>query len=500
MAEINKERLTPFQEELAETREKILVLKEAPEANIISSIFQKPDLIHNLDLKLEDFSHNQWRVFYSIAQDIIVNEKKSTLDDMTIAFYLEKHPKLQEKYEEYGGYNTLVGSVQYVNSENLDGYVIELRKWNALLKLSEAGFPVKENFSKYVDLPAEAIYNVFETKLNHIFSNSTAETKAYNIFEDMHEFVMELDGSSEAGIPFDNAHVLTEEIGGFNINGNIYGLGASSGVGKSTMAFNYLLPMAINHGERIVFLINEEDQRKFQKELLVWVSNNIFHANIQKKILRRGKFTPEESAILHQASDWIDARKKENLVTVVPLEKYSAKIAIKQIRKYSSMYGVRIFALDTLKESFDAGTDEIYKSMMRDMVALYDTIKPSVLNVGLFVTYQLGKASIKMRHLTNNEIGQAKSILDVMSVNLMMRRFFDDEYEGCSHQIECRKIPKDSHDGTRLTYAPVKEDNLMITFITKNRFGETGRQIVSNCNLSTNVCSDIGICFVPQDF
>ena len=119
----------------------------------------------------------------------------------------------------------------------MDGYVIELRKWNTLLKLSEAGFPVKENFSKYVDLPAEAIYNVFETKLNHIFSNSTAETKAYNIFEDMHEFVMELDGSSEAGIPFDNAHVLTEEIGGFNINGNIYGLGASSGVGKSTMAF-----------------------------------------------------------------------------------------------------------------------------------------------------------------------------------------------------------------------------------------------------------------------
>ena len=58
MAEINKQRLTPFQEELQETRDKIFEQKEVPEANIISSIYQRPDLIHNLDLKVEDFSHN----------------------------------------------------------------------------------------------------------------------------------------------------------------------------------------------------------------------------------------------------------------------------------------------------------------------------------------------------------------------------------------------------------------------------------------------------------
>ena len=98
MAEINKQRLTPCQEELQETRDKIFEQKEVPEANIISSIYQRPDLIHNLDLKVEDFSHNEWRVFYAIAQDIVMNEKKNTLDDMTVAFYLEKHPKLREKY------------------------------------------------------------------------------------------------------------------------------------------------------------------------------------------------------------------------------------------------------------------------------------------------------------------------------------------------------------------------------------------------------------------
>ena len=66
--------------------------------------------------------------------------------------------------------------------------------------------------------------------------------------------------------------------------------------------------------------------------------------------------------------------------------------------------------------------------MERDMVDLYDVVKPAAKNVALFVTYQLGKASVKMRYLTNNEIGQAKNILDVFSVNLMMRKPFEDEF------------------------------------------------------------------------
>ena len=46
-----------------------------------------------------------------------------------------------------------------------------------------------------------------------------------------------------------------------------------------------------------------------------------------------------------------------------------------------------------------------------------------------------------------------------------------------------------------------KENNPMITFVTKNRFGVTGvNQIISECNLSTNVCRDVAICNVPQDF
>ena len=332
----------------------------------------------------------------------------------------------------------------------------------------------------------------------NIFVNASTEVKSYNIFDGMYDFIKELDEAKETGMPLNNANYLTSEIGGFNINGNIYGLGAGSGVGKSTMAFNYLVPSAITYNQKVVFIINEEDERKMRKELLIWVANNIFNAQLQKRVIRDGGFNSETVELLKKCADWIDEKKDQHILTVVPLDRYSVSAAIKIINKYSAL-GVKIFVLDTLKESCDAKTDEIYKSMMRDMVALYDVIKPSAKNVGLFVTYQLGKSSLKMRHLTNNEIGQAKSIIDVMSVNLMMRRPYEDEYAGGSNALYCYR-PAGGKDASSIQFDLKKEDNPMITFITKNRFGETGKQIVSQCNLSTNVCKDLGYCVVPQDF
>ena len=157
--------------------------------------------------------------------------------------------------------------------------------------------------------------------------------------------------------------------------------------------------------------------------------------------------------------------------------------------------------LDTLKESYDSHTDEIYKSMMRDMIALYDVIKPSAKNVGLLVTYQLGKSSLKMRHLTNNEIGQAKSILDVMSVNIMIRRPYDDEYEDGNKRLQCYHTPEGANKATKVEYKLKKENYPMILFVTKNRFGETDtRQIIAECNLGTNICRDVAYTNVPQDW
>ena len=492
-------KLSPYQGEVLKCAKEVKEYKVVAEANVVAIFFKQPELILDYPMQLEDFTENTWRVYWQIANDIIVIEKKSVLDDMTVGLYLEKHPKLKAKYDEYGGYETIDKAKEYVNVNNISGYVNELYKWKTVLELLKNGFPVQNRIKEFCDMSLDEIYEEYEAILNHTFVNASKEIKSYNACEGINEYIDGLNKGSSIGLPLHNCDILNKEIGGLNCDGNIYGLGANSGVGKSTTVMNYVIPSILHYDEKVVIFINEEDQTKVQRELIIWVANNIFKFDLPKYKLRDGNFDEETMKQLRKTAQWIEEKKENKNITIIPLERYSVNIVIKLIKKYASL-GVRYFILDTLKESCDAKTDEIYKSMTRDMVKLYDVVKPTAKNVGLFVTYQLGKSSIKMRYLTNNEIGMGKSIVDVMSVNLMIRRPFEDEYEGGKHEIIGYRF-EGQNGKSKIPFKLKRDKHYMITFIPKNRFGQTDAfQIISEFDFSTNTNKDIGICNIIQDW
>ena len=131
MAEKNNTKPTAFEQEMINTAKKVLEFKIAAEANVVSILYKAPDKIFDTNLSLDDFSENTWKVYFQIAHDIILVEKKNILDDVTIGLFLEKHDKLRAKYDEYGGYDTIQNAMTYIKVENFDGYVTELRKWKA---------------------------------------------------------------------------------------------------------------------------------------------------------------------------------------------------------------------------------------------------------------------------------------------------------------------------------------------------------------------------------
>lgn len=349
-------------------------------------------------------------------------------------------------------------------------------------------------------MSAEDIYDEFTAFLNDSFLNVESDIKSYNGFEGLHDLIEELDKGTSVGMPLHNAHILSNVVGGINMNGHIYGCGANSGIGKSTMAINYIFPSVVKYDEKAVFIINEEDESKFKKEAIIWCCTNILKKPIPKYILRDGKFDTEIKETLHKAAEWLEEKKESRHITIIPLEKYNAKTVIKIIKKYSSAFGVSLFVLDTLKESSDSRNIETWKSMERDMVDLYDICKPTACNVSLFVTYQLGKSAIKIRHLTNAEIGQSRSIVDVFSCNILFRRPFDDEYEGGNNEITAYKL-EGKNGKTKIPFKLKRDEHYLITFIAKNRFGHTDEyQVVSHCDLSINDHRDLGICNVAQDW
>lgn len=493
MAEKNKN-LTPFEKQQAEAAKQILEYKLGAEASIVAMIYRNPDLLRETNLGLNDFHHNCWKVYFEIAKDLIINEKKVTLSEVDIGLYLEKHPKLADKYyNEYGGYQTIENAGAYIKEENFESYVTDLRKWNTVAKLIKHGFPCdKARLSEICDMSAEDLYDEYTVYLNDIFANIDNNIKSYNGFDGMKDLIDELDTGKNVGIPFANCKYLNIETGGM-LGGNIIGFGASSGVGKSTLSINYIFPTIMKHDLKALFIINEEDENKFKKEALIWYCSNELKHPISKRILRDGKFEKETKEVLYKAAKWYEELKERRNITIIPLEQYTARTVIKLLKKYTKM-GCDVIVLDTLKESYDSRDKESWKSLMTDCVDFYDCIKHT--NTCMVITYQLVKN--KSKYLTNADIGISKGILDIFSVNIFFRRPLQTEYEGEKDELYCYEPIKNSN--SRLEFKLKKDKHYMIGFISKNRFGMSDVQIISEADFSINQYKDLGYCVVVQDY
>lgn len=500
MAKKELRELSSFEQELIKATKQVKEYKTPCEANVVGVLYANPELYFTYDkLNLKTFSENTWRVYWQIGYDLVVKESKKILDDITIGVYLEKHPKLKDKYDEYGGYDTIDKLKSYVVEENIGGYIDELNKWNAVLQLLVKRFPVADKIKSFVDMTATEIYDTYEAQLNHVFINVEGDVKSYNACDGINDLIDKLNKGLSVGLPLHDCDILNKEIAGLNL-GNMIGLGGLSGAGKSTTAINWLFPSIIKNNEKLVFIINEEDQTKIQREMIIWVANNIYKADLHKYVLRDGNFDEETMVLLRKCAKWIEDKKESRNITVIPLESYTTDTAIKIIRKYSSLGDVKYFCIDTLKENADSSSDKTWLEMQRDTVRLYDVIKPSAKNVCLLVTYQLGKTATKQRYYTNHEIGMAKSIVDVMSTNLMLRQPFDDEFEGGKNEIKGYKLVG-KKGLTKIPFTLDKDKHYIIIFITKNRFGATNQfQIIAEYDLSLNTYKEVGICNIPQDW
>lgn len=494
-----KKKLTPYQEEKLKCAKQVKEYKVACEANIVSIFYKKPELMYDYQLKLEDFSENTWRVYWQIAYDIIVKEKKSVLDDITVGLYLEKHSKLKQKYDEYGGYDTIDKATEYIKTSNISGYVNELKKWETVIRMIASGFPVTDQIKEFVDMSLDEIYKEYDALLNHIFINAEEDVMSYSLSDGIYDLIEQLNEGIAVGLPYDNMPTLTKETGG-QLPGNITLVGGLSNMGKTTLTRTMLIPSAVKYGERLVILVNEEGKAKWQRELIVWVANNIYKTDLQKFVVRDGKFSDEVKELLYKCADWIAEKSENNMLTIIPFSRYETQKAIRVIKKYASL-GVKYFILDTYKADAGSRSDRMWLDMQQNMVDIYDTVKAEGgKNVHITITFQLAKSSARQRFYSQDNIGMAKSIIDPASTCLMLRDVFEDEYTGERNELKVYRL-----DGkNNKSKIPVKLDHdkhYQLIFIVKNREGAANNiQIVCEHDMSRNLLKEVGFTSVPVDF
>lgn len=489
--------LTPFQIELVEALKKVNEYKTVCEANVVASIYKIPNLIYDTKLSLEKFHNNIWKVYFTIAHQLLIVEKKNVLDDITVGLYLEKHPKLKDKYEEYGGYDTIEKAMEYINTSNFQAYIDELSKWNVVRELGILKFPINDKLSDYADMSIDDIYNELEVKLNHIFINTNQDIKSYQITDGLYDLIEKLNEGIAKGLPYADLPLLTSETGGQYL-GSITLIGGLSNVGKSTFARNTVIPSIIKHKEKVVIMINEDNLARYQRELFIWVANYVYKEDLQKHILRDGKFSEDTKNLLKKCADWITSKCQNETLTIIPFTKYNNETAIKVIKKYSAL-GVKYFILDTFKLDSGKVSDKSWLQLQQAMVDINDTIKPESNNVHILITFQLAKGSAIQRYYTQNNIGMAKNIIDTASTCIMLRNLLEDEKDGGKKALKVYSL--EGKNGKTKIPVHLKEDkNYQILFIIKNREGSANKfQIVVEHDMSRNLLKEVGITNISPD-
>lgn len=467
------------------------------EANIVACLYLQPEYFNTYDKLEEELYNNVWRVLYVIGREMVNTEGKTSLDEISVGFYLEKHPKLKDVYLDFGGYSVINTLIKLAKIENLDGYIEEHQKYSAIKKCFDNNIRfTPKQFDKFKDMKADDVYAYFETILNNIFVNVETKIKSFNLLDDLDETIAEANEGREVGLPI-NSPLLNDYIGG-NSLGNITLLGANSGVGKTTTTIILLMDSIIKRNEKMVIMINEQDEKKWRQELLQYYANTKFGGKFQKKRWREGKFTEEEIGWLAKASAYLKELKERRNLTIIPFEKYKTSTVTKLIRKYKGL-GVNYFILDTFKADSDSKNDVRWQQMSDAMVDIYDTIKPVSKNVHIWVTLQLSKGSVSRRYLTQESIGQSKNVVDVASTTLYMRRVFQDEYKDGRNELTVYRL-EGKNRGIKVPETLSKDKNYFIIFIDKNRFGEGNIQIVVEYDFSLNIYKEVGITSVPEDF
>jgi len=268
---------------------------------------------------------------------------------------------------------------------------------------------------------------------------------------------------------------------------------------NTTIMIELLFPTIFDLNEQIVVVLNEQDEKKMRREMLTWIANNIFEGDFNKRRWVQGSFTDDEKELLKKSAAWLQEKKDNKNIIIIPLERYSADLVVKIINKYSSM-GVKYFALDTFKPSTDADINKQWQEMTRDSVIIFDAIKPAANNVSMFINLQLVKTNHDVPFLGLGSIGIAKNVVDVASTFIAVRKLWQTERSEGRNKREY--IVNNKKEGSKtIIRKNIDSDNHTnhhVFFVPKAREGGGDYQILARNDLGKNTIKELGRMYIEE--
>lgn len=432
--------------------------------------------------------------YFGIAQQLRQSGYNS-FDHVTVYSFLSNRPVLQKAFEERGGFMTVQEITELVNTDNIDTYYDELIKSNMILSLYDAGFNVEREYNKLRQMSSSEIYDYYDFKLNNTCLGKVEKIKPVNLSDGYDEFINQWDKGEAVGFKI-GYPMLNYHLAGVHKRNLLLHL-AHIGKGKTTSAILlYILPV-IENGEDVCIIANEQQESEWRQMILASVLFNKIGKTSDLGMNRQrfitGNFTTAQREAMSKAQEWLACQ--QGKLTFISLNDYAIGNIKKIVKKYARL-GTGMFVVDTLKPEME-NSDKAWADFSETAKELFFISKKE--DVAIVATAQLSSDSNGRRYLDLSCIGKSRAIAETAGQVTMMRSLSRDEKE----KLKAFVYPTDKATGKRSKVRQLidldPEEDYVVIFIPKNRFGSTDVQIVYKRSMSFNTMQEIGYIDIPYD-
>lgn len=489
------------------------------EAYLCGILFNEPsyyDSYRENKLSIKHLGNPIWKFYLGLGRHLW-DKGITVFDDITVAHAVNEL-RLQDKYDKYGGYETINELAQETKdkSENFLGYYEDVKKYSLIRELYELmGSKIVKPSGKYdyKKLTAEQIQAYWDDKYEQIKMNNSVETayKEDDLLVDIDKIVKELDETPDMGMDYYKSKLLTEATVGDAL-GTLTIISAFSGAGKSSFVVEKKVMQCIIEHEKLGLIVNEMNKKAYVKMLLPTIMGGELYTKFKeefkdtkfnRKNLNKGNFTVEEKAKLNHAVDWIKQtiNGKNDLIKFITMEDYTMDAVEGLIRKWTKRGYLR-WIVDTAKPSEGGTKDTRWEQFVEDFDRLYKLCRPQDaggLGIALSAMVQSADDKIKERWLSYDCIADGKKIKNVADITMHLRRAWVDEYEGEAKEVIVERWipPSESFNGKPEKIQKKLETGRVyyFLFISKNRRGETSDSdgvIVYEVNFNSNRWKEVG--------
>jgi replicative DNA helicase len=450
----------------------------------------------HLNENKDDTLHDEDGIFYYTLGKQLYQQKLKSFDHVSIYTYLEGKPTLKKHFEELGGYKSVEDLRSIVNTDNIGSYYDTIAKKNTLQNLCKEYFDSFENLDKFGAMSSQDVYDYFDYKLNNISMSTDHDFEIENLEID-DQFIKECDEGQVIGVGYGKVCKILNYLTLGVPLGDLYMLGAFSGVGKSSFTFgNMIIPMT-EDGVKCAVISNEMRSEKFKELLLIHILNNdLNYWGLTRKKLKMGNFSEEQLEMLNKAK----AISKDKYGTIKFIKLFDNDMnKVKKTVKKLSKIGYSVFLFDTMKAEGEVDK-ALWESMLMASRMLFQVASRE--NVAIICTYQLALHTLNKRFLDSGCLSGSKQIKEVFAEMCYMRTLWEDEYTNESHDCKVYQYEKDQsgkYGKIRKLITLDKEKTYIVIFLDKSRSDETGIQLLYEVDFKYNKWKEIGFCKIFND-